>query len=350
MAKKQSWTEMDKSQTPFLELRRAYRFFNETSGKSPHTVKWYEFRLELFERFLGEDASLTNVTVQNVRAFIAELQSRTRRNANNPFVTNKEGPLSSSYIQGFARTLRAFSSWLYEDGYIETNVLKSLKPPKITQKVIDVLTDTQLSRLLTCFDRNEPYGARNHAIVITLLDCGLRASEICDLTLENARLDEGFLKVRGKGDKERLVPIGQAAQASLRAWRDRFRGQFVVDEEAPWVFLNANGKRLTINALEQMVGKAGRGAGMAGLHPHQLRHTFATRFLTENVGDAFQLQQFLGHTSLEMVRRYVSVASVEMAILERRTSTVDRLESRRPGGVLARAVQPRRTRAFRLVR
>ncbi len=341
---------MDKSRTPFPELRRAYRFYNETSGKSPHTVKWYEFRLELFERFLGEDANLADVTVQNVRAFIADLQSRNERHANNRFVTNKEGPLSSSYIQGFARTLRAFSSWLYEDAYTEVNLLKTLKPPKITQKVIEVLTDSQINTLLNVFDSNEPYGARNHAIVITLLDCGLRASEICELTLVNARFDEGFLKVRGKGDKERLVPVGKASQASLRAWRDRYRSQFVVNEEEPWLFLSATGYRLAINALEQMVAKAGQKAGILGLHPHQFRHTFSTRFLTENLGDTFQLQQFLGHTSLEMVRRYVSLASIEKALIERGASNIDRLQSRRPTQALGRRVQPRKPRTLRAIR
>lgn len=79
MAKKQSWAEMDKSETPFRELRTAFRFYNETSGKSPHTVKWYEFRLELFQRFLGKNATLKDLTVANVRGFIAELQSRNVR-------------------------------------------------------------------------------------------------------------------------------------------------------------------------------------------------------------------------------------------------------------------------------
>ena len=346
---KQSWAEMDKGETPFRELRTAFRFYNETSGKSPHTVKWYEFRLELFQRFLGKNATLKDLTVANVRGFIAELQSRNVRHANNRFVPNKDGPLSSSYIQGFARTLRAFSSWLYEDGYTDSNVLKTLKPPKITQKIIAALPDDQIARFLGVFDRNEPFGSRNYAIVITLLDCGLRASELCGLTLSNARFDEGFLKVNGKGDKERLVPVGQASQAALRLWRDDFRAQFIRDEAMPWLFLNAYGKQLAINALEQLVTIAGKRAGIVGLHPYQFRHTFATRFLTENLGDTFQLQQFLGHTSLEMVRRYVSLASIEKVIVERRASPMDRFQSKSPSGSLARRVQAKKPRGLRLV-
>jgi hypothetical protein len=101
MAKKQSWTEMDKNEIPFEELRTAFRFYNQTAGKSHHTLKWYDDRLELFERFLGEKAVLRHLTIPTVRAFVADLQSRDARHVNNRFVKDKAGPLSSSYIQGF---------------------------------------------------------------------------------------------------------------------------------------------------------------------------------------------------------------------------------------------------------
>ena len=92
-----------------------------------------------------------------------------------------------------------------------------------------------------------------------------------------------------------------------------------------YLFLNANGQRMTMRALEKMIDRSGKLAGIAQLHPHWLRHTFATRFWTEGLGDTFQLQQLLGHTSLEMVRRYVSRALIERVILERRPSPMDRL-------------------------
>ena len=209
MAKKQSWAEMDKSNIPLAKLVEGFALYNRTTNKSPRTVDWYTERLACFQRFAGEDATLKDITVANVRAFIAELQARTTRNPNNPFFKNKDRPLSSAYIQSFARALRAFSSWLYEDGYTDTNVLRPLKPPKIQQKVVEVLSDAEIERLLAVFDRNDPYGARNYAIVFTMLDAGLRATELLDLTLANAHLQEGFLKVLGKGNKERLIPVGR---------------------------------------------------------------------------------------------------------------------------------------------
>jgi site-specific recombinase XerD len=201
MAKKQTWAEMDKSGIPLAKLIEGFALYNRTTNKSPRTVAWYSERLGLFQRFAGEDATLRDITVPNARAFIAELQGRTTRNPNNPFYKNKDRPLSSAYIQSFARALRAFSSWLYEDGYADTNVLRPLKPPKIQQKVVQVLSDAEIERLLAVFDRNEPYGARNYAIVFTMLDAGLRAMELLDLTLANARLQEGFIKVLARATR-----------------------------------------------------------------------------------------------------------------------------------------------------
>lgn len=243
---------MDKSRTPFARLRAVFASYNRSTNKSPRTVSWYDQRLELFERHLGPGATLADVSVENVRSFVAELQSRTERHANNRFVLIKDGNLSSSYIQGFVRALRAFSSWLYEDGYTDSNILKPVRPPKIQSKVTPVLSDEEIARLLAGFDRSNPYGERDYCIVFTLLDCGLRASELCNLTLSDAKVEQGFLKVLGKGDKERLVPIGRICGDALLRWRDRARPQFDRDNH-PFFFLGSSGRQLTVNAeLKQL--------------------------------------------------------------------------------------------------
>lgn len=332
---------MDKQHIPFRQLREAYRVFNRTSGKSPATVKFYEERLQGFERYVGDDATLADLNVPTVRAFIADLQERTERNPNNSFGVRGSGPLSSSYIQGFARTLRAFSTWLFEDGYTESNTLKVIKPPRIQQKVKEVLTDEEVQRILAVFDPDEAYGARDFAMIWTLLDCGLRASELCHLTLQDAHLDQGYLKVLGKGNKERLVPIGQRCQASLMRWRDRYRPAFAAID-TPYMFLNSNGYMMTVNALKLVLARAAARAGVARAHLHLLRHTFATNYLVKEVGDPLRLQQILGHSSLEMVRRYVAQANVQRSLLERRSSPMDLLGAPSAISNKARRVQPRR--------
>jgi site-specific recombinase XerD len=163
---------MDKRHIPFEQLVASFEVYNKTVGKSHETVAWYNARLALFARFVGEGCCLGDVTIDRVRRFIVHLQERNTKNPNNPFVINKKGTLSTSYIQGFARALRAFSTWLYEDGYSDTNILKPLKPPRIQQKVVEVLTDDEVNRLVAIFDQDDPFGARDFAIVWTLLDCG----------------------------------------------------------------------------------------------------------------------------------------------------------------------------------
>jgi site-specific recombinase XerD len=225
-----------------------------------------------------------------------------------------------------------------------------MKPPKAQQKVVETLAEADIQRMLAVFDRQDPFGARNYAIVFTMLDAGLRAGELLDLTIANARLQEGYLKVLGKGNKERLIPVGRRCQDAVQFWLERFRPQFDPKRELPYLFLSASGEHMSIGSLEQMVSRSGRQAGIDSLHPHRLRHTFATRFLTLSLGDTFQLQQLLGHTSLEMVRRYVSMASIEKAILERRPSAMDRLGENRANLGLARRIQSRKPRRLHLVR
>jgi len=350
MPKKTRWSAMKKETIPFATLRAQFVLYNKASGKSPATVNWYEQPLSLFERWLGAEASVADVTIHNVRAYIADLHDRTSRHVNNPHYKSHAGKLSSTYIHGIVRALRAFASWLHADGYTDTNVLQPLKPPKMQQKVKEVLTDEEVQRLVRVFDRDEPFGARGFAMVWTLLDCGLRAAEICELTTADAHLDAGYLKVLGKGNKERLVPIGQSCQDALLRWRDRFREQFLVGE-SPYLFLSSNGERLTVNALQQLIGRTGTRAGIARVHTHLLRHTFATNYLVKEVGDPLRLQQILGHTSLEMVRRYVAMANVQQSLIERRASPMDLIVKGAASSNQRRQAQPRRPRrTLRIIR
>src|SRR3954469_14515301 len=130
---KQNWRTMDKSHTPLEQLRREFGLFNRTTNKSPRTVAWYDDKLLSLQRFLSDEATLADFTVANARAFIAGMQARTTLYPNTSRIA-RDGSLSSAYIQGFARSFRAFSSWLYAEEYNTTNVLKTMKPPKIQQK------------------------------------------------------------------------------------------------------------------------------------------------------------------------------------------------------------------------
>lgn len=335
---------VSKASVKLSQLQKSFEVYNQTTGKSPKTIHWYNQKLDLLRRFLGEDPRLADFTIDSVRTYIAELQNRQVRNQHNPRMKPQPGPLSSSYISGFARGLRAFSTWLFDEGYTETNILKPLKPPRIQRKVVQVLTDEEVASLLNRFDQNDPFGCRDYAIAWTLLDTGLRASELCSLTVENAHMEHGYLKVLGKGDKERLVPVGARTRTVLLRWRDAFRPHFI-STELPFLFVSSTGVALTVAGLHLIIKRAGQAVGVPRLHAHLLRHTFATNYLVKEVGDPLRLQQILGHTSLEMVRHYVALASVELSLQSARTSPMDLFAGGKLGSPNARRVQPRRTKA-----
>jgi len=160
-----------------------------------------------------------------------------------------------------------------------------------------------------------------------LIDAGLRIGEIVRLKMDDLHLDEGIIKVLGKGKKERFVPIGSNSQKVLQRYLFRYRPR-QNDSQNVHVFLSIGGKPLTENGLKLMFARLAQRSGVKRLHAHLCRHTFATKFLI-NGGDVFTLQQILGHSTLEMVRHYVNLASNHVALQHRRFSPLDRLNLRK---------------------
>ena len=159
-----------------------------------------------------------------------------------------------------------------------------------------------------------------------LLDTGLRIGELVHLTMDNVHMDEGYLKVMGKGRKERIVPIGINAQKALQRYLFRIRPK-PSNPTVNNVFLSQSSNPLTENSMKLMFARLSDRTKVFRLHAHLCRHTFATRFLI-NGGDVFSLQQILGHSTLEMVRHYVSLASSHIAIQHQKFSPLDRLSLR----------------------
>jgi integrase/recombinase XerC len=161
------------------------------------------------------------------------------------------------------------------------------------------------------------------AIIVVMLDTGLRLSEITNLKLDDSHIDEGYLKVMGKGAKERIVPIGRLAEKLLQRYVFHFRpGPIRLDNNN--LFLTLDGYPISNEAVRLILKRIGRKSGIKRFHPHLCRHTFATNYLI-NGGDVFSLQQILGHTSLEMVRRYVTLASAQVRVQHRKFSPMDRM-------------------------
>jgi site-specific recombinase XerD len=323
----QRWEDLEKLTIPLTKVIEHYTIDLRSQNKSDKTVRWYIANLWGFERWLKKHRRpglLSDLDIDTVRLYILYLQDEHPKYQGHPYTPSREARLSDYSVQGHVRTLRAFSSWLQTEGYLEENALSRLRVPKAVKEEITVLTREEISRILSCFSANTAIGCRSYAIVYSMLDAGLRVSEVADLEMKSLDLEQGQLLVRGKGNKERAVPIGSNAQKYLQRYIYHFRPEPVFPERDN-VFLTSEGKPLTDNSLKLFFTRLKVKTGIKRLHAHLLRHTFATYYL-RNGGDLLSLQKILGHTSLEMVRVYSHLAEADVRAKHRRYSPMDRLE------------------------
>jgi len=306
-----------------------YEVCNRAEGKSPKTISWYSANLRRFRNYLKSrhlPDSIDNIDTKLLREYVIYLLKRNRFDGH-PYTPVQAEPLSSATVHGHVRTLRAFFSWLAMEGLTQENAAKDLKPPKVTRKVVTTLSDQEIESILNTLSPTTPSEARNRTIFMILLDTGLRIGELINLSMEDTHMDEGYLKVMGKGKKERVVPIGNNAQKVLQRYLFRYRSNPTLPR-IDNVFLSIHGDPLTENSMKLMFTRLAKRSGVSRLHAHLCRHTFATRFLI-NGGDVFSLQQILGHSTLEMVRHYVNLASSHVAIQHQRFSPLDHLNLRK---------------------
>ncbi len=266
-----------------------------------------------------------------LRAYILYLQQKPCF-ASHRFNRPLEKKLSGHTVNCYLRSLRIFFSWLVAEEVIAGNPFDRVKIPRPPRKVIPVFSDAQIRALLNATDTGTPEGVRDYTIILTLLDSGLRVSELCQLTLEHVWLEDGMVKVLGKGNKERLVPIGKQVQRALWHYISRYRPEPAVPS-CDAVFLTRDGRPLTKDRVEKLMTAYGRKAGVAGVRcsPHTFRHAAAVKFL-RNGGDVFSLQRMLGHSSLEMTRRYCELADIDVKRAHVTASPVDNLGLRQPAG------------------
>jgi integrase/recombinase XerC/integrase/recombinase XerD len=311
--------------TPIVTLIDLFIVSKQIEGRSAKTLTWYRANLERFAGFMtnGHEATLSQLSLDDARAFIAHLQGRTTRYDGHQMRRVQEGGLSPHSVHAYVRTLKVFGNWLCAEGYVRSHPFERLKPPKLPETMIEILSDDEILALIGAVNPNSPLGARMHAIVLLLLDTGIRATELCNLTLDHTNLKDGSIKVRGKGNKERMVPIGGATKKSLMRYIQAFRPEPLHDGVSQ-VFLSDDATPLTYTGLSQALRRLGKAAGVNRLHAHLFRHTFAVRYLM-NGGDIMTLRLILGHTTLEVTQMYMHLAEAHVQIQHHKFSPVDRL-------------------------
>jgi len=194
--------------------------------------------------------------------------------------------------------IRTFYRWLLREGVVERSIAEDLQRPKVGQHLPRVLSVPQAEELV----EHEALSPRDRAVIELLYGAGLRVGELEALDRDDCDLHEGMVRVRrGKGGKERRVPMGPHAVEAVRAWLA------TRDDDQPALFLNARGGRLGQRSIRRVLDEAGRRAGLSGVHPHALRHSYATHLLDAGA-DLRGIQELLGHSSLSTTQRYTHVS------------------------------------------
>jgi integrase/recombinase XerD len=211
--------------TDLDSVMRFYRVTAQAEGKSPKTVAITATAVSSLRHFLkgkGYATDVTKIGVLELREFILHLQ-QVKAFENHPDTHTQKRGLAGHTIHAYLRSLRAFWNWCVLEEFIARSPFTKLRIPRAPQKVIVTFTESQLRDLLKAVDISKPAGFRDWTIVLTLLDTGLRASELVGLTLESVRLEDGILRVHGKGNKERIVPIGSRVQRAIWKYVHRYR-------------------------------------------------------------------------------------------------------------------------------
>lgn len=280
------WTNALKDYQLYLKIER---------GLSQNSIDSYTRDVEKLLSYLEShdiNVSPITITTEIVQQFIYEVAKILNANS------------QARIISG----LRSFFSYLIFEDYIKSNPLELIESPKTGRKLPDTLNEEDINKLIAAIDLGKPEGERNRAILETLYSCGLRVSELITLKISDLFFDEGFIKVTGKGDKQRFVPIVPSTQKYINIYKNEIRCFLNIQKDyEDTLFLNRRGKQLTramiFTIIKQLAEKTGLNKRVS---PHTFRHSFATHLL-ENGADLRAIQLMLGHESITTTEIYMHV-------------------------------------------
>lgn len=271
------------------QIARFKQYLMYEKGLSPKSVEAYLHDVLLLEEFLGEK-KMEDATFEDLQKFLKHL-----------YQSDYNARSQARIISG----MRAFYRYLIYARVLETDPTELLDAPKIGMHLPDVLTVEEIQSIMEVIDLSTPEGHRNRAMAEVMYGCGLRVSELVTLRLSNLFFDDGFVKVVGKGNKERLIPIGGTAMKMVNLYVNGKRKELKIKKgEEDYVFLNRRGAHLTREMVFMLVKKWVKDAGIdKTVSPHTFRHSFATH-LIEGGADLRAVQEMLGHESITTTEIY----------------------------------------------
>lgn len=269
-------------------IERFLSFLSYERGYSPNTLSSYKIDLTELSSFLNEKgSSLIKASKDDLVQFINMLSER--------------GFTNNTIIRKLA-SIRTFFKYLLSEGIIEEDLVSFLDTPKKEKKIPKVLFEDQIKRLLEQPLLQEERYARERSILELLYSCGLRVSEIVNLTINDINLEEGFVRIKGKGNKERIVPLGSKAISAINEYLKQRRH---IKEKR--LFLNSRNRGLSRQSVWLIVKQFANNVGL-DISPHTLRHSFATHLL-DNGADLRVVQELLGHSSISTTQIYTHVSN-----------------------------------------
>lgn len=263
---------------------------------SVHTITAYNKDLEQFGQFLEqENLQIEQLEYRDLRYYMASLQ--------------KGQTLKKTTVSRKTAALKSFFKFLHREGFLECNPADLLSAPKKEKHLPSVINEIDITQFLDDFlSGEEPAQLRDKAIFELLYSSGLRVSELVNLDLNTVNKQKGMLRILGKGNKERVVPIGEQAQCAIARYLESGRPFLVKQQEETGLFLNQQGNRLTSRGVEYILEQyIKKGALKYKVTPHAFRHSFATHLL-DNGADLRVIQELLGHESLSTTQIYTEVS------------------------------------------
>ena len=281
---KKTITDIVKSYTRYLKLERNY---------SPNTLAAYQNDLSWLLSFCEQqEMNPLDMQLEDLQHFAVQLHE------------HQIGPTSQARILS---GIRSFYKYLLLSGEIEQDPTELLESPHLGERLPEVLSTDEIDQIQKSIDLSKPEGQRNKTIIEVLFSCGLRVSELVNLKLSNLYLEEGFVRIMGKGSKERLVPISSKAISELQYWFVDRNLMKIQQGEEDYVFLNRRGKHLTRTMILIMLKRQAVAAGITKtISPHTLRHSFATELL-KGGADLRAIQAMLGHESIGTTELYMHI-------------------------------------------
>lgn len=263
----------------------------QLKGNTNDTIRSARERLHRFYKFYG-DKPVEDIILLDVNKYHLHLRSCGYKNIT---------------IKSYLVLLRTFLSYMCGEGIILNDFTKDIQMPKVEKPIKEILTNEEIKFLLGCFNTKSMMGLRNYLICALMLDCGIRKSEVENLKAADINHDKNYLKINGKGRKQRIVPIGLRMKKMLMTYQMRYRKPSNINE--PYFLLDKTGKRMSKECIKNLFARLKIKTGIPRLHAHLLRHTFATNFLTNELGTIYELSLIMGHEDVKTTEVYLNIAS-----------------------------------------